>query len=71
MTTVTLEHNRLSVVGHAGYGKVGYDIVCAEEGTFVVTFCVIKHRCKQRHNNHFACSSSPQKVFDFSGTPLN
>ena len=71
MTTVTLEHNRLSVVGHAGYGKVGYDIVCAEEGTFVGTSCVIKYRCKQRHNNHFACSSSPQKVFDFSGTPLN
>lgn len=31
MTTVTLEPNRLSVVGHAGYGKVGYDIVCSEE----------------------------------------
>lgn len=31
MTTVTLENNRLSVVGHAGCGKVGYNIVCAEE----------------------------------------
>lgn len=31
MTTVTLENNRLSVVGHAGYGKVGYDIVSARE----------------------------------------
>ena len=71
MTTVTLENNRLSVVGHAGYGKVGYDIVCAEEGTFVGTFFVIKYRCKQRHNNHFVCSSSPQKVSDFSGTPIN
>lgn len=29
MTTITLEPNRLSVAGHAGYGKVGYDIVCA------------------------------------------
>ena len=27
MTTVTLENNRLSVVGHAGYGNVGYDII--------------------------------------------
>lgn len=31
MTTVTLENNRLSVVGHAGYDKVGYEIVCSEE----------------------------------------
>lgn len=31
MTTVTLEPNRLSVVGHAGYGNVGYDIACARE----------------------------------------
>lgn len=31
MTTVTLETNRLSVVGHAGYGKVGYNIVCSKE----------------------------------------
>lgn len=31
MTTVTLETNRLSVAGHAGCGKVGYDIVCREE----------------------------------------
>ena len=31
MTTITLEPNRLSVAGHAGYGKVGYDIVCARE----------------------------------------
>lgn len=31
MTTVTLEPNRLSVVGHAGYDKVGYDIVSARE----------------------------------------
>ena len=37
MTTVTLEHNRLSVIGHAGYGKVGYDIVCAGIGTLVFT----------------------------------
>lgn len=37
MTTVTLEHNRLSVVGHAGYGKVGYDIVCAGISTLVFT----------------------------------
>lgn len=31
MTTVTIEHNRLSVVGHAGYDKVSYDIVCSDE----------------------------------------
>lgn len=31
MTTVTLENNRLSVAGHAGYDNVGYDIVCARE----------------------------------------
>lgn len=31
MTTVTLENNRLSVAGHAGYDKVGYDIVSARE----------------------------------------
>lgn len=31
MTTVTLENNRLSVAGHAGCGKVGYNTVCAEE----------------------------------------
>lgn len=37
MTTVTLEPNRLSVVGHAGYGKVGYDIVCAGISTLVFT----------------------------------
>lgn len=37
MTTVTLENNRLSVVGHAGYGKVGYDIVCAGISTLVFT----------------------------------
>ena len=37
MTTITLEHNRLSVVGHAGYGKVGYDIVCAGISTLVFT----------------------------------
>lgn len=37
MTTVTLENNRLSVVGHAGYGKVGFDIVCAGISTLVFT----------------------------------
>lgn len=37
MTTVTLEPNRLSVVGHAGYGKVGYDIVCAGISTLTFT----------------------------------
>lgn len=37
MTTVTIENNRLSVVGHAGYGKVGYDIVCAGISTLVFT----------------------------------
>ena len=37
MTTVTIEPNRLSVVGHAGYGKVGYDIVCAGISTLVFT----------------------------------
>lgn len=37
MTTVTLEPNRLSVVGHAGYGKVGYDIVCAGISTLIFT----------------------------------
>ena len=37
MTTVTLEPNRLSVVGHAGYGNVGYDIVCAGISTLVFT----------------------------------
>nr|DAJ54488.1 MAG TPA: YsxB-like protein [Caudoviricetes sp.] len=37
MTTVTLESNRLSVVGHAGYGKVGYDIVCAGISTLTFT----------------------------------
>ena len=37
MTTVTLENNRLSVVGHAGYGKVGYDIVCAGISTLTFT----------------------------------
>lgn len=31
MTTVTIVPNRLSVAGHAGYGKFGYDIVCARE----------------------------------------
>mgnify|MGYP000036681006 CR=1 FL=1 len=31
MTTVTLENNRLSVAGHAGYGNVGYDIVSERE----------------------------------------
>lgn len=35
MTTVTIENNRLSVIGHAGYGKVGYDIVCAGISTLV------------------------------------
>ncbi|WP_177918753.1 ribosomal-processing cysteine protease Prp [uncultured Eubacterium sp.] len=58
MTVITIEPNRLSVVGHAGYDKVGYDIVCAEEGTFVGTFCVIKYHCKQWHSNHFIYSSS-------------
>lgn len=37
MTTVTIEPNRLSVVGHAGYGKVGYDIVCAGISTLTFT----------------------------------
>lgn len=37
MTTITLEPNRLSVVGHAGYGKVGYDIVCAGISTLTFT----------------------------------
>lgn len=37
MTVITLENNRLSVVGHAGYGKVGYDIVCAGISTLVFT----------------------------------
>lgn len=37
MTTVTIEPKRLSVVGHAGYGKVGYDIVCAGISTLVFT----------------------------------
>lgn len=37
MTTVTIENNRLSVIGHAGYGKVGYDIVCAGISTLVFT----------------------------------
>lgn len=37
MTTVILEPNRLSVVGHAGYGKVGYDIVCAGISTLTFT----------------------------------
>lgn len=37
MTTITIEPNRLSVVGHAGYGKVGYDIVCAGISTLVFT----------------------------------
>lgn len=37
MTTVTIEPNRLSVVGHAGYGKVGYDIVCAGISTLIFT----------------------------------
>lgn len=37
MTTVTLENNRLSVVGHAGYGKAGYDIVCARERSRTIT----------------------------------
>lgn len=37
MTTVTLENNRLSVVGHAGYGKVGYDIMCARERSRTTT----------------------------------
>ena len=37
MTTVTLENNRLSVVGHTGYGKVGYDIVCARERSRTIT----------------------------------
>lgn len=38
MTIVTIENNRLSVAGHAGYGKVGYDIVCAGISTLVFTF---------------------------------
>ena len=37
MTKVTIEPNRLSVVGHAGYGKVGYDIVCAGISTLTFT----------------------------------
>lgn len=37
MTTVTIEPNRLSVVGHAGYGNVGYDIVCAGISTLTFT----------------------------------
>lgn len=39
MTTVTLEPNRLSVVGHAGYGKVGYG------------YSVCKREAEQQHNN--------------------
>lgn len=37
MTVITLEPNRLSVVGHAGYGKVGNDIVCAGISTLTFT----------------------------------
>lgn len=36
MTVITLEPNHLSVVGHAGYGKVGYDIVCAGISTLIL-----------------------------------
>ena len=37
MTVITIESNRLSVVGHAGYGEVGYDIVCAGISTLTFT----------------------------------
>lgn len=37
MTVITIESNRLSVVGHAGYGDVGYDIVCAGISTLTFT----------------------------------
>ncbi len=49
MTTITLEPNRLSVVGHAGYGKVGYDIVCSEEAEQYISnnFNYTKH-CNTR-----------------------
>ena len=45
-------------------------LFCARDGTFVVAHSVIKAFCKQNANNHSICSSSPQKVYDFLGTPI-
>lgn len=46
MTTVTIEPNRLSVVGHAGYGDVGYDIVCAGISTLKESLELYTNDCK-------------------------